>query len=94
VFLIDFSRFTVRAADLLERREADAELLGNSLLRQMKVLRELLQFEVLGGGPCATQAKPSHPARARARGCPGPASPLGNLHVFAGRVPLVLRGTL
>jgi hypothetical protein len=64
----------VRAADLLERHEADAELLGNSLLGQMKVLDELLQFEVLGGGHCALQANPSHPARARARGCPGPAA--------------------
>ena len=70
MFLIDFSRFTVRAADLLERREADAELLGNSLLGQVKVLGELLQFKVLGGGHCAPQPNTSHPARARARGCP------------------------
>ena len=44
---------TVRAADFLERGEADSELLGHRLLRQVKVLGQLLQFEVLRRGHCA-----------------------------------------
>lgn len=41
------SQRTVRAAKLLERRQADAELLRHSLFGQMKVLGELIQLHLL-----------------------------------------------